>query len=160
MFTCWLKCRTNTNFECHHCRTAPRMQIVIRFTMDPQRECDFFCMRNDWKAEIIVNPCKTPARMRLLIASETPKKENPLSVQKKYEFWVPPLQNRSENANRHPFYYGSAARMFFFCPAKRLNSRNYRQPLQNPSENAAFDCQRNAWKNQTPFQGRKNTNFK
>ena len=56
---------------------------------------------------------------------------------------MPPLPNCSENARTHPFCYGSAARMRFFLPAKRLKSRNYRQPLQNPSENTTFDCQEN-----------------
>ena len=126
--------------------------------MDPQRECDLksktFCQRNDWKAEIIVNPCKTPARMRLLIASEI----------------SPPWKKRTlcqcrKNANFECHHCKTAARMQipirftmdpqrecdFFLPAKRLKSRNYSQPLQNPSEDATFDCQRNAWKAEVPF---------
>ena len=159
------QCRKNANFECHHCKTAARMQEPIRFAMDPQRECDFFCQRNDWKAEIIGNPCKTPARIQLLIANETPEKLSTLCQCRK-------------NANFECHHCKTAARMQeplirfamdpqrkcdFFLPAKRLKSRNYRQPLQNASENANFNTTQQI--NETPekqntlCQCRKNANF-
>ena len=198
------QCRKNANFECHHCKTAARMQRPIRFAMDPQRECDFFltakrlksrnyrqplqnasenanfknqrtrlknrtpfvsaekmrilsattaklqreckdpsvllwirsenaiffCQRNDWKAEIIGNPCKTPARMQILKINETPEKQNTLcQCRKNANFECHHCQTAARMQRPIRFAMDPQRECDFFLPA-----------------NAIFQRQRNAWK--------------
>ena len=65
------------------CQTSSRL---IRFAMDPQRECDFFLPAKRLKNRNYRQPLQNPSENTILIASETPEKKHPLSVQKKCEF--------------------------------------------------------------------------
>ena len=71
------------NIECQHCKTLSEntnssYKCPLTHAMESLRECDCECQQSAWKAEDSGNPCETAARMRFVIASETPKKQNTL----------------------------------------------------------------------------------